>query len=173
MVLPVACWVAVHCEEPKIHTDSRAREWEDKTEAGMGWKAAPSESANSALDYRRWVWDKYIHACWSTRDTGQFLTWNTFLALPSTSMHRIGWCLNEERLEGIFFLANHNYIRTALLIGYGIFQAKFGANSPVEALREVRKTKDNWKGWWHPWLPLLCWTSMLEWANAETLPCRW
>uniref|UniRef100_A0A0E0D008 hydroxyacylglutathione hydrolase n=1 Tax=Oryza meridionalis TaxID=40149 RepID=A0A0E0D008_9ORYZ len=25
-------------------------------------------------------------------------------------------------------------------------QAKFGAKSPVEALREVRKTKDNWKG---------------------------
>ncbi|CAD6211079.1 unnamed protein product [Miscanthus lutarioriparius] len=25
-------------------------------------------------------------------------------------------------------------------------EAKFGANSPVEALRDVRKTKDNWKG---------------------------
>nr|CAB3500923.1 unnamed protein product [Digitaria exilis] len=37
-------------------------------------------------------------------------------------------------------------INTFMRVDLPEMQAKFGASSPVEALREVRKIKDNWKG---------------------------
>ena len=106
------------------------------------------------------------------------LTWNTFSlslhCLPHPCAELVDVC-ERRALRRNFLSCQSQLHRNGSLnwLSLWIFQAKFGANSPVEALREVRKTKDNWKGWWHPWLPLVCWTSIPKWANAETLPCRW